>query len=171
MWRPLHHEEIRGSLELANGSGHRLYLVGGYPARCAWQSRQQRTMFVKTSTLRSKGGTGFAFAKHVANSFEGHFVPLDESNDTARVVMPTGSVLDFSGCVGGTIASDVWRRDFSINALVWDPSHPDELTDFVGGLEDLKNKSIRALSEASFTDDPLRLLRAYRFAAHIKWND
>jgi putative nucleotidyltransferase with HDIG domain len=164
--RPLQHEEIRGSLELANGSGHRLYLVGGY-LRDALGSHLPKDHVCKDFDFAVEGGTGFAFAKHVANSFEGHFVPLDEENDTARVVMPTGSVLDFSGCVGGTIASDVWRRDFSINALVWDPSHPDELTDFVGGLEDLKNKSIRALSESSFTDDPLRLLRAYRFAAHI----
>jgi putative nucleotidyltransferase with HDIG domain len=164
--RPLQHEEIRGSLELANGSGHRIYLVGGY-LRDALGSHLPSDHVCKDFDFAVEGGTGFAFAKHVANSFEGHFVPLDESNDTARVVMPTGSVLDFSGCVGGTIASDVWRRDFSINALVWDPSHPDELIDFVGGLGDLKTKTIRALSESSFSDDPLRLLRAYRFAAHI----
>lgn len=166
--RPLQHEEVRGALELANGTGHRLYLVGGY-LRDALDGRlgDGASGGCKDFDFAVEGGTGFAFAKHVANSFEGHFVPLDEDNDTARVVLPNGSVMDFSGCVGGTIGADVWRRDFSINALIWDPQQPDELVDYVGGLADLKSKTIRAIAETSFTEDPLRLLRAYRFAAHI----
>lgn len=161
--KPLQHLEIRGAVELANGTGHHLYLVGGYLRDTISASNS----VCKDFDFAVEGGTGFAFAKHFANSFEGHFVPLDEQNDTARVVMPTGAVLDFSGCVGGTIAADVWRRDFSINALVWDATQPDEIVDYVGGLADLDNKTVRALSETSFIEDPLRLLRAFRIAAHI----
>ncbi len=167
--RPLKHEEVRSSLELAQNTGHRLYLVGGY-LRDALGSHLGNGFVCKDFDFAVAGGTGFAFAKHVANSLNGHFVPLDEENDTARVVLAGGSVLDFAGCVGGTIDSDVWRRDFSINALVWDPQQPDELVDYVGGKADLEKKIIRALSETSFTEDPLRLLRAYRFAAHINGN-
>jgi putative nucleotidyltransferase with HDIG domain len=164
--RPLQHDEIRGLVELANGTGHRIFLVGGY-LRDAIIASDSLESTAADFDFAVEGGTGFAFAKHVANSFEGHFVPLDENNDTARVVLPTGALFDFSGCVGGNIAADVWRRDFSINALVWDPQQPDEIIDYVGGLADLESRSVRALSEAAFTEDPLRLLRAFRFAAQI----
>ena len=164
--RPLQHEEVRRALELAKSTGHQLYLVGGY-LRDALGSHLGKGFVCKDFDFAVEGGTGFAFAKHVANSLGGHFVPLDEENDTARVVLESGSVLDFAGCVGGTIDADVWRRDFSINALVWDPEQPEELIDYVGGMADLERKVVRALAETSFTEDPLRLLRAYRFAAHI----
>jgi poly(A) polymerase len=162
---PLRYEEVQSAVSLAQGTGHRIYLVGGY-LRDALGSFAERKA-CKDFDFAVAGGTGFAFAKHVANSMEGHFVPLDEDNDTARVVLQNGTILDFSGCVGGTIDADVWRRDFSINALVWDPEQPESVIDYTGGLADLKKKQVRAIAETAFTEDPLRLLRAYRFAAHI----
>jgi len=49
------------------------------------------------------------------------------------------------------------RRDFTINAIAYDPLR-DELLDFFGGAEDLKNRVLRATS-AAFREDPLRVLR------------
>lgn len=57
------------------------------------------------------------------------------------------------------------RRDFTINAMAYDPvAH--QLLDFFGGADDLKNKVLRATSEA-FAEDPLRVLRGMQFASRF----
>ncbi len=65
---------------------------------------------------------------------------------------------------------DVLRRDFTINALLLDPDR-DEILDFVGGREDLRNRIVRAIGdpETRFREDHLRLLRAVRFAARLDY--
>ena len=57
------------------------------------------------------------------------------------------------------------RRDFTINAMAYDPL-TDEILDFFGGVEDLKNRVLRATSEA-FAEDPLRVLRGMQFACRF----
>jgi putative nucleotidyltransferase with HDIG domain len=116
------------------------------------------------------GGSAFALAKDFAQEHGGHFVPLDQESDTARVVMDDRTVVDFAGCVGADIQSDIKRRDFSINALYWDPARPDEINDLVEGMADIKSRKVRALSEQAFIEDPLRLLRAFRFAATLSFD-
>jgi len=65
---------------------------------------------------------------------------------------------------------DVLRRDFTINALLLDPSLPNsQVVDYVGGLSDLRAGVIRAIGnpEQRFEEDHLRMLRAVRFAARF----
>jgi tRNA nucleotidyltransferase (CCA-adding enzyme) len=57
------------------------------------------------------------------------------------------------------------RRDFTINAIAYDPEH-DELLDFFGGAEDLKNRILRGTSN-TFREDPLRVLRGMQFACRF----
>ena len=57
------------------------------------------------------------------------------------------------------------RRDFTINAMAYDPV-ADELLDFFGGEDDLKNRVLRATSEA-FAEDPLRVLRGMQFVCRF----
>ena len=67
------------------------------------------------------------------------------------------------------LKEDLFRRDFTINALAV-ALNPDEfgrLVDYVGGLEDLKNGIIRVLHSLSFIEDPVRILRALRFAGRL----
>ena len=65
---------------------------------------------------------------------------------------------------------DVLRRDFTINALLLDPDR-DEVLDFTGGRDDLRNRLVRAIGdpETRFREDHLRLLRAVRFAARLDY--
>ena len=66
----------------------------------------------------------------------------------------------------GKIDEDVLRRDFTLNALFYDPEQQ-IVIDYVGGMNDIKNKKIKpiiALSEI-FTDDPVRMIRAAKYAA------
>jgi len=70
----------------------------------------------------------------------------------------------------GTIEDDVKRRDFTINAMLYDLSN-DVIIDLVGGKEDIKNHIIRATSDPQliFDEDPLRMLRAIRFACRFNF--
>ena len=66
---------------------------------------------------------------------------------------------------------DAHRRDFTINALFYDPGE-NEILDYVGGLKDLEEKTIRVVGtpEIRFEEDKLRLLRALRFVAQLNFN-
>ena len=66
----------------------------------------------------------------------------------------------------GTREDDAIRRDFTINALYYDPAS-ETLLDYHNGLRDLQRKSVRIIGDARarYREDPLRMLRAVRFAA------
>jgi len=65
---------------------------------------------------------------------------------------------------------DARRRDFTINGMFFDPAK-NEVIDFVGGRDDLKAKLIRAIGDPAqrFAEDRLRILRAIRFAAVLRF--
>ncbi len=68
-----------------------------------------------------------------------------------------------------SIRQDLYRRDFTINALAMRLTNPraGELLDFFGGLLDLQAKQIRVLHANSFIEDPTRIYRAVRFAVRL----
>lgn len=70
--------------------------------------------------------------------------------------------------VYGTIEEDAWRRDFSVNALYYDIADY-SVRDYVGGMADLKAGVLRVIGdpEARYREDPVRMLRAVRFAAKL----
>lgn len=67
---------------------------------------------------------------------------------------------------GATLAEDLKRRDFTVNALCFDGRR---IIDLCGGAQDLHNRIIRAVGDPAerFEEDPLRILRAFRFAAML----
>ena len=73
------------------------------------------------------------------------------------------------GSVGnsfGSIDEDVRRRDFTLNALYYDPIK-NIIVDYVGGVEDIRNKRLRPIIGLShiFVEDPVRMIRAVKYAA------
>ena len=70
--------------------------------------------------------------------------------------------------VFGTQAEDARRRDFTVNALYYDPA-TEEVVDFHGGLADLKKRVLRVIGEPEtrYREDPVRMLRAVRLAAKL----
>ncbi len=102
---------------------------------------------------------------------------LDAERDTARIVIfdPAGArvFLDFAGLRDATIEADLFKRDFTINAMAVDLARPDVLIDPFGGRRDLEARLIRAVSHRSLVDDPIRMLRAARqsisLSLQIEW--
>ncbi len=70
--------------------------------------------------------------------------------------------------VYGELADDVWRRDFTANALYYDISNF-SVIDFVGGFDDIKRKRLHLIGDAEtrYREDPVRMLRALRFSAKL----
>jgi len=70
----------------------------------------------------------------------------------------------------GTLEEDIQRRDFTINGMVYDPL-TDRVIDLVGGQDDLRRGLVRAIGDplARFQEDRLRMIRAVRFAASLKF--
>lgn len=68
----------------------------------------------------------------------------------------------------GTLEEDAFRRDFTVNALYYDPQ-AEEILDYVGGIEDLQQNRLRFIGQARerLLEDPVRLLRAIRFQAKL----
>jgi hypothetical protein len=86
--------------------------------------------------------------------------PLSERHGAWRVALDEGRTVDFTPLAHG-IDADLLSRDFTINAIAL-PLEGGELYDPFGGREDLALRSIRAVTDTVFEDDPLRLLRAVR---------
>ncbi|MBP3820427.1 CCA tRNA nucleotidyltransferase [bacterium] len=105
------------------------------------------------------------FAIKVAEFFGGKFIPLDEKNKIYRVVLKDKiNYIDITNPVENSLDKDIFRRDLTINAICAD-IRTGEIYDPACGLRDFKNKLIKGISEDNFTDDPLRLLRIFRFYA------
>ncbi|AKJ64694.1 polynucleotide adenylyltransferase PcnB [Kiritimatiella glycovorans] len=70
--------------------------------------------------------------------------------------------------VWGTAAQDALRRDFTVNALFYNIADF-SIIDYVGGLEDIDRRTIRVIGDPTdrFTEDPVRMIRAIRFAATL----
>jgi poly(A) polymerase len=66
----------------------------------------------------------------------------------------------------GTIDEDVFRRDFTMNALFYDPEQQ-IVVDYVGGIKDIKKRQVNPIISLDkiFIDDPVRMIRAVKYAA------
>lgn len=104
-------------------------------------------------------------AQTIARHYRAGFVVLDAERQIARVVFEQGTA-DFAQQVGSTLDADLRRRDFTVNAIAYNP-HTQQLLDPLRGYDDLQQKRLRMVSGENLQEDPLRLLRAYRQAAQL----
>ena len=85
-----------------------------------------------------------------------------------RILSPMG-VFDVSPMVGTDIIDDLSNRDFTINAMAVDLDSGIVIDPF-NGLKDIEEKRIRMVTDQAFVNDPIRMLRAYRFCALFSYN-
>jgi len=171
--------EMRELLEVmgreAEGQGVSLYLVGGVV----------RDLLLNTQNLDLDimvEGSGIEFARRLGGVLKGR-VNSYKRFETAVVVLPDGRKIDvataraeyyespgaFPKVEHGTIKMDLFRRDFTINALALqlNPRAFGTLHDFFGGEKDLGDGRIRVLHNLSFVEDPTRVFRAIRFETRL----
>jgi len=162
----------------ADELGLETYVVGGFVRDLILKKESKDFDFVCV-------GNGIELAKKVASTF-GEHVPLSvfKNFGTAMVKLDEGE-LEFVGArkesyrqesrkpivEDGTLQEDLERRDFTINSMAvsLNASTYGELLDPFDGLKDIRRKIIKTPLEAdiTFSDDPLRMLRAVRFASQL----
>lgn len=95
--------------------------------------------------------------------------PQGEEEDEDRVTAEDGLILRDN--VYGSQADDAARRDFSVNALYYDPEQ-EEVWDWHGGVADARKRVLRMIGDPAtrYKEDPVRMLRAARFAAKLDFH-
>lgn len=167
--------------KIADELGLETYVVGGYVRDLILKRPSKDIDFVCV-------GSGIILAKAVADSFQEH-VPLSvfKNFGTANIRLEDWDV-EFVGArresyrhdsrkpivEDGTLQEDQERRDFTINAMAISVNSHNygELIDPFDGMGDIKRKTIRTPTDPiiTFSDDPLRMMRAIRFATQLKFD-
>ncbi|MCU0331509.1 MAG: CCA tRNA nucleotidyltransferase [Candidatus Kapabacteria bacterium] len=173
------HPVILRIADLAFRQGTSIYLVGGY-VRDALLGRPRMDIDVTVV------GDALAFARSVADVFGSHTVEYERFR-TAMVPID-GTQFEFVGTraeryepgsrnpivTEGSLHDDLRRRDFTVNAMAASlaPDTFGEVIDLFGGAEDMKAKLLRTPLDPVITmsDDPLRMMRAARFAAQLDFS-
>lgn len=98
-------------------------------------------------------------------TFRGDHTPRDQEgvlNDSGRILRDN---------VYGTLEQDVWRRDFKVNALYYNIADF-SVVDYTGAMKDVTDRTLRMIGDAEtrYREDPVRMLRAVRFAAKLDFS-
>lgn len=158
-------------LELLNFSSNRkiqLFVVGG--------TLRDHILGKNISDIDITGKNIAELATQFAKSLKFKSISLDNTpgRSTTRVILPNGEHLDCTDLQGGSIEEDLLQRDFTINAMGQELSNflggGSEIIDPLEGKRDIEKKSIRSASSTSLKSDPLRMLRAFRFAATLNFS-
>jgi tRNA nucleotidyltransferase (CCA-adding enzyme) len=167
--------------ETAREQGLKLFIVGGYVRDILLEREQSDIDFLVVD------GDVYAFAQKSAEKLKVSNVHVYKNYGTAHFVYG-GFDFEFVGArkesyrresrkpqvETGTFEDDISRRDFTINTLAVS-LNPDEIGvvyDLFNGLSDIEKKLIKTPLDPfkTFDDDPLRILRAFRFASQLQFN-
>lgn len=181
---PKQHKKLFKQIgEIAESIDQKVYVVGGY-VRDFYLNRSAET---STDIDFVTVGSGIELARKVNKALQADAISVFKKFGTAQVKYKNMD-LEFVGArkesyrrnsrkpivEDGTLEDDQLRRDLTINALSW-CLNPDEfgvLHDPFGGIKDLHQKIVRTPidPEKTFEDDPLRMLRAIRFATQLQFD-
>jgi poly(A) polymerase len=158
------------------------YVIGGY-VRDIYLQRPCKDIDIVCL------GNGMELAKHTAKKIKGATQVTKFENFGTAMFRVANTEIEFVGArresyakhsrkpivENGTLQDDQNRRDFTINALAISLNRDNygELIDVFGGIDDLKNGIIRTplhTPDLTFSDDPLRMLRAVRFATQLNFH-
>jgi len=136
------------------------YLVGGYIRDIILGRETKKVDFDIVVPLNA-----IEIGKKIAEYTESKFIVLDEKREVVRIIL-NHIYIDIANQVTSTIEGDLCSRDFSINsiAFLFDKKC---LFDPFNGLKDLEFSLLRTHSEKNLLNDPLRILRCFRFVSEL----
>jgi len=148
--------DLYNSLIFQKSKKDSIYLVGGYLRDVLRNVKTKDRDYIMHGNVSQ-------FTNQINRILKGTIVNFKKS-DTVRIATKEGVTLDFSR-LSSPVENDLSRRDFTINAIAWSPS--DGIIDLYGGIHDIRKKRIQCISKDNLIEDPVRIIRAYRFAAEI----
>jgi poly(A) polymerase len=159
--------------EMLQSHGHEAYVVGG-AVRDLLLGLRPKDFDVATDALPEDVHRLFRRSRLIGRRFKlAHVMFGEETVEVSTFRARTATETDELGRVlrdniYGTREDDAIRRDFTVNALYYDPSG-ETILDYHNGLRDLRQKSVRIIGDARarYREDPVRMLRATRFAAKL----
>lgn len=147
-----------------------IYLVGGYP-RDLFLNKKKDSADLDFAV----SANAISVSRMLSKKLKSPFVVLDKGHGSSRIIyQKEGSScnLDFTDFRGKDINEDILHRDFTVNSLAVDLKRlrdgaalKDVLLDEYGAVLDIKSGIIRMISEFSFREDPLRIMRAFSLMA------
>ncbi len=143
--------------QIARESRTELYVVGG-SVRDALLHRPLADLDMVCQTQKME-----YWEKHITQLSGGHFFTLGKEGLITRRLVSDSFSFDLTPLEGDDIATDLQRRDFTINAIALG-LHDDSFHDPHHGREALEQRQLLCVSPTSLSNDPLRILRAARFA-------
>ncbi len=166
-------DDVKKIIEKLRRSGHVAYIVGG-SVRDFLLGRTAKDPDIATDALPDQICELFPNSVTVGKAFGVLKIPVGEGRCVEVATFRRD--LDYkdhrhpSKVEFGGPEEDAERRDFTVNALFFDPQ-TSRILDTVGGIEDLKAGVIRAIGQPvdRFEEDALRLLRAIRFTVNLKF--
>ncbi len=138
------------------------YLVGGHIRDIILRRETEKVDFDIVVPLNA-----IEIGKNIADNIGSKLVILDEKREVVRIIL-NHIYIDIANQVTSTIEGDLRSRDFSINsiAFLFDKKC---LFDPLNGLKDLENGLLRTHSENNLLNDPLRILRCFRFVSELNF--
>jgi len=149
--------------------GSEVYIVGGYLRDTLIGKESGDIDYVVRGNIRQFAMQLLAQKRRGAEAqkkLEGASIVELKRDRMIRLVLKNGLTLDFTE-LQGSIRDNLGGRDFTMNALAWLPGTG--LIDLFNGAKDIARRRIKAISIDNFRNDPLRLLRAYRFVSEFGW--
>ncbi len=141
---------------------HEVFLVGG-TVRDILLERMPLDYDMVTT------GDPEALAKTLAAAFKTRFIRLGKPGVFLYRINTPDFLIDITSAAGNAIETDLRRRDFTINAMAIRTSNG-ELLDLFNGRFDIDHQCIRMIAPENLLDDPIRMLRAFRFGAKLKFS-
>lgn len=142
-----------------------IYLAGGVIRDALLHRKPHDIDFVLS-------GDSLKVARSVANSIGAAYFPLDEERGTARLVLIESggerTYFDFAAMRGTDLEGDLRARDFTINAMAVSIGDREKIIDPLNGAADLLAHKLEVCSSTAIKDDPVRILRAIRFAGDLE---
>ncbi len=138
------------------------YLVGGYIRDIILARKHEKVDLDIVVPLNA-----IEIGKKIAENIESKLIILDEKREVVRIIL-NHIYIDIANQVTNTIEGDLCSRDFSINsiAFLFDKKC---LFDPFNGLKDLEISLLRTHSENNLLNDPLRILRCFRFVSELNF--
>ncbi len=151
--------EVVALAAAAKSAGAPAHLVGG-ALRDGWLRQEVKDIDVVVA------GHGLEIAEQLSRQLRAKLVRLGGTRFAALRLVGATFTLDIWDRQDQSLRDDLARRDLTINAMALDLASG-ELSDPFGGREDLSHRRLRAVTDASFSADPLRVLRLPRLALQL----